>query len=192
MDYYDILGIKKTATQEEIKKAYRQKVKEYHPDLHLSLKEKNNAEEIMKKINEAYTILSDVEKRKKYNQSLIPKQAKKSNFNSNKGYNIKYQNMPFFFDDDLLWELFFKNNVSNPRPKDRLFILRIIKQHFSRVLKFINILIEYHNIDVIDYDISEGRKYYTLTILIKFSNRVDLFKKDIKDKKIDIVEKKKY
>lgn len=63
MDYYEVLGISKTATEDEIKTAYRSLAKKYHPDMNQGDK---NAEEKFKKINEAYTVLSDPEKRKLY------------------------------------------------------------------------------------------------------------------------------
>ena len=62
-DYYEILGINKNASEDEIKKAYRKLAMKYHPDKNPNNKE---AEEKFKKINEAYEILSDKEKRKKY------------------------------------------------------------------------------------------------------------------------------
>ncbi|MEJ8756516.1 J domain-containing protein [Pontibacter sp. H259] len=64
-DYYKILGVTKTATQADIKKAYRALAKKYHPD-----KNKNDkaAEEKFKDISEAYEVLGDEEKRKQYDQ----------------------------------------------------------------------------------------------------------------------------
>ncbi len=62
-NYYDILGVSKDATQDDIKKAYRVLVKKYHPDLHPNDKE---AAERFKEINEANEVLSDEKKRKQY------------------------------------------------------------------------------------------------------------------------------
>ncbi|HZP82783.1 MAG TPA: J domain-containing protein [Chthonomonadaceae bacterium] len=64
-DFYKILGVPKTATQEEIKKAHRKLARKYHPDLNPGDKK---AEETFKSIQEAYDVLSDPEKRAKYDQ----------------------------------------------------------------------------------------------------------------------------
>jgi molecular chaperone DnaJ len=62
-NYYETLEVDKTATQDEIKKSYRELCKRYHPDKHNGDKE---AEEKFKKITEAYNVLSDVKKRENY------------------------------------------------------------------------------------------------------------------------------
>ena len=64
-DYYEVLGISKTATDDDIKKAYRQLAKKYHPDSNPGNEE---AEAKFKEASEAYAILSDGEKRRQYDQ----------------------------------------------------------------------------------------------------------------------------
>ncbi len=64
-DYYEVLGVDKSASAEDIKKAYRQLAKKYHPDLNPGNKE---AEEKFKEVNEAYEVLSDADKKARYDQ----------------------------------------------------------------------------------------------------------------------------
>ena len=67
-DYYSILGVSKDATADDLKRAYRKLAKQYHPDAQHTEEDKKNAEAKFKEINEAYSVLSDENKRAQYDR----------------------------------------------------------------------------------------------------------------------------
>jgi len=86
-DFYEILEVQKTATDDEIKKSYRRLALKWHPDKNLS--NKAQAEEKFKLISEAYEVLSDKDKRRKYDQlgrAGLSNNHGNSGFSSNGGY----------------------------------------------------------------------------------------------------------
>lgn len=110
-DYYALLEIKRNATQDEIKKAYRKLAKQYHPDSNIGNSE---AEEMIKEINEAYEVLSDEKRKKKYDtlinrfnfMSGIEFDPKKFGFSRGKK-EINDEQNPVFSD---FFNLFFGND----------------------------------------------------------------------------------
>ncbi len=65
-DYYETLGVERNASEDEIKKAFRKLARQHHPDLHTGDQQKKVSEEKFKEINEAYEVLSDQDKRRRY------------------------------------------------------------------------------------------------------------------------------
>lgn len=119
---YNLLGIKQTATLNEIKKAYRLKAKETHPDKNIL----NNIEEINHKfhlISEAYEILSDVNKRKQYDKTgKTPKEIEEENFQKrNQQQNQNYHNNPFY--------RYHQNSYTNYNHKSHQFYDKNINYH---------------------------------------------------------------
>ena len=112
--YYDVLGVSRNATETEIKKAYRNLAKKYHPDV---CKEAD-AEEKFKSINEAYSVLSDESKRRQYDQLGHENftNASKGNYSGagGAGFNADFSGFGDIFD-------FFgggSRRQSGPRPGD--------------------------------------------------------------------------
>ena len=101
-NYYKILEVDKDASSETIEKVYKMLVKKYHPDLQ-NATDKINAEDKIKKINEAYDVLSDPLKREEYNNTLIEN-------------NISYEKYTEIINENILLknELnYIKNKINN-------------------------------------------------------------------------------
>jgi curved DNA-binding protein len=111
VNYYDVLGVSRTATGDEIKKAFRRLARQYHPDVNPGDK---SAEEKFKDINEAYDVLSDEEKRVEYNRSLtgIKRRGIRPGEKANGNGNGK---MPRTEQD--LWKFKDFNNLNTKRAK---------------------------------------------------------------------------
>ena len=90
-NYYEILEVDKNASQEVIEKAYRTLVKKYHPDLKSEIPKKE-AESKIKQINEAYDILSNIEKRETYNRNLKNQYIEIEKYNLLVNENMKLKN----------------------------------------------------------------------------------------------------
>lgn len=115
-NYYEVLGVSKTASQEEIKKAYRSMARKYHPDIN---KEDKNAEAKFKKVSEAYAVLSDPEKKSQYDS--LGHDAFTSGGQGYDFSNMNYEDMRNFnfggmSMEDLLGDLFGGSRRRSTRP----------------------------------------------------------------------------
>jgi curved DNA-binding protein CbpA len=121
-DCYAILGVKSTATEDEIKKAYRKKALQYHPDKNSS----TTAEEVFKEINKAYETLSDADKRRTYDLQQQTTNTKSSSSSSSQQYKHEpsFQSSHFTSTNN--------NNSSRFRFHDPFFNLHQHHAYFTR------------------------------------------------------------
>lgn len=107
-DYYEILEVNPKASKYIIEKVYRIQVKKFHPDLHQDEQKKKECELKIKEINEAYEILSDDEKRKKYDIEY-----EKGKINQELYYNIAKENSFYKEENAKLKEYIEKNTIKS-------------------------------------------------------------------------------
>ena len=133
-NYYDILEVSKNASPEIIEKAYKTLVKKYHPDLQKN-EEKNKYEEKIKKINEAYDILSNPEKRKNYDLNL-----KNTLFSINDYNNLYQENINLKNDLNKLKENInnSENNIINNNYKKNIKKNKYNKINLKNIINFKN------------------------------------------------------
>ena len=105
-DYYEVLGVPKTASQDEIKSAFRKLAKKYHPDV----SKEENAAEKFKEAQEAYAVLSDPEKRKQYDQFGSSAFDGTGNFQGNGGFGFDAGDINL---DDILRSVFGDSDFSS-------------------------------------------------------------------------------
>ncbi len=86
--YYDILEVSRYATDEVINRAHKVLVKRYHPDVQKDSESRKKAAEEMVKVNEAYEVLSDKDKKAKYDKKLELEEQRKNMQNSSNGYGV--------------------------------------------------------------------------------------------------------
>lgn len=150
MDYYSILGVNKNASQEEIRKAYKKKSMQHHPD-------RGGDEAEFKKVNEAYQTLGDAEKRRMYDNP-------RPNFNNaggNRNYNFTAENF-----QDILKDMFgnpygYQQQHQHARPKNADVRIKI-KLNLEEVLTGKKVIATYRlkngNQESVDLDIPPGAR----------------------------------
>ena len=109
-DYYDVLGVDRNASQDDIKKAFRKLARKYHPDMN---RDDPSAEEKFKDINEAYEVLSDPDKRSQYDR--LGHTAQGSAWGSGGSEAYDFGGFGPFGSFDSIFDVFFGGGFGDPR-----------------------------------------------------------------------------
>ena len=135
---YELLEVSENASQEVIEKAYKVLAKRYHPDLQKEI-DKNKSEEMMKKINEAYEILIDTEKRKKYDLELA-KQREEEKQNISYNSNVQNQSYDSSRKDE---EIKYKQKLRKEESKQRAKLEKEYEDAYYSYLKSLGIKVKH-------------------------------------------------
>lgn len=140
-NYYDILQVNKNASPEVIEKVYKLLAKKYHPDLQ-DLENKQQSEEILKKINEAYEVLSNPEKKAIYDKTLeniyVPREEYYKLYNQNLTLKKELNDLKTYY-DEFLNNLQINNLQNNITKYNNFSQITNSKNNIKRKLEYNNI-----------------------------------------------------
>jgi len=137
LTYYEILNIKKNATDKEIKNAYRTLAKKYHPDIYKG--DKKVAEDKIKQINEAYDVLSNKKLKKEYDEQFKQSENDISSshtyYDNNRNQSKKYQD--FVSPNNYYIKKTFFEQIRGKSKNEKIIIFKII---FSAIIMVCNLI----------------------------------------------------
>jgi len=210
---YEILGVSRYATSEDINRAYKKLMKKYHPDL-ARPEDRSEREEKCKEINEAKDILLNEDLRRQYEVYRRRSQpsSEQRRPSSSEWFPDVARGGGFFSAEELLIGDFFQGFLSDfmrsrfegstdffrdsyshnfrIRPGE-LFEIKLPNSSVNAGIRYLNNLFEYYNVELLEYELREGTKYHTVLCWLRGNpNNLERMRKTIREKDIKIVRKK--
>ena len=159
-NYYDILGVSETATQDEIKNAYRNLVKKYHPDINPD----PNAVEMMQNINIAYEVLSNLSSRQQYDAQLRQKSKASTSTPPNPRQNTHYSSYSKTREEsERDFDEWIIEYLKRQRQKNKTYYSEQIKNDYNTPDELINIIFK----NIINNKINDEQYYNNNLNIIK-------------------------